>query len=476
MRDDIPALLRDAAADPSRTPDFDALAARGRRQHLTGRAATALVALLAVVAGGVVLWPDQPDRGPVIGSDPSPTEAADEEPPTSPGLPPGWLEIRLGDARLGVPEDWTIETFTEPAAICSSSATSPTAFVLEQGRDLNTPCAGVAPQAVTLEVVPLSRRDDDGGGWTAFTTDHGLDGERRVANPFGDLVTYRFKQVDLWLQFSGPEALDGLDERILATLARVDGPASRPVSGSLTSPRPVPDHPDPVVRAGAAGTKVDCQGPVHLGGWALDAGGSHTGTAEPRDALEMFLAESLFAFGLPDEGYDQVASEPGRMLFTYLVDGRAKVAVVVADGTAVEEQVNTPNGWGFEVFASCDPAEFAPGSDDELDQTVWTDRDGNRVPTSTITTMAGAEHCDWQSITFLQLNDRQYLRDPQHLLAESTVQPYDPDAQLPTDAVDTGYRRGDHQLWLSPDSTIAYLVTNNGVEAWPSTTDMVGCR
>ena len=29
MRDDIPTLLRDAAADPSHTPDFDALAARG---------------------------------------------------------------------------------------------------------------------------------------------------------------------------------------------------------------------------------------------------------------------------------------------------------------------------------------------------------------------------------------------------------------------------------------------------------------
>lgn len=74
MRDDIPVLLRDAAVDPSHTPDFEALAARGRRQHMATRAGTALVAVVAMVAGGLVLWPDgQPARGPVIGDSESPS-------------------------------------------------------------------------------------------------------------------------------------------------------------------------------------------------------------------------------------------------------------------------------------------------------------------------------------------------------------------------------------------------------------------
>lgn len=90
--------------------------------------------------------------------------------------------------------------------------------------------------------------------------------------------------------------------------------------------------------------------------------------------------------------------------------------------------------------------------------------------------MQGDAHCDWQTVTFLHLDGRQYLRDPQHLLSVSTVQPYDDDAQLPADASDTGFRRGSDELWLADDGTAAYLVTDRGVEAWPSTTGMVGCR
>ncbi len=38
-----------------------------------------------------------------------------------------------------------------------------------------------------------------------------------------------------------------------------------------------------------------------------------------------------------------------------------------------------------------------------------------------------------------------------------------------SDAVDTGYRRGHDELWLSQDQTIAYVVTQDAVEAWPAT-------
>jgi len=92
-----------------------------------------------------------------------------------------------------------------------------------------------------------------------------------------------------------------------------------------------------------------------------------------------------------------------------------------------------------------------------------------------VTSFQGAAHYDWQSVTFLSLDDRQYLRDPEHGLVSETVVPYDGNAELPDDTIDTGYRRGDDELWLSYDQTIAYLVSSNAVEAWPSTTDLVGC-
>lgn len=71
MHDDLVDLVQGAAAEPRQKPDFDALAARGRRQHLVGRAATVVVAVTALVVGGVVLWPDiASDRMPVIGNPP----------------------------------------------------------------------------------------------------------------------------------------------------------------------------------------------------------------------------------------------------------------------------------------------------------------------------------------------------------------------------------------------------------------------
>ena len=159
MRDDIPTLLRDAAADPSHTPDFDALAARGRRQHLAARAGTALVALVALVAGGIVLWPDgQPTRGPVIGDQPTTPDQV-EEPVT---LPAGWHEIQVGDATFGVPADWTVESFTEPVDVCPNHAEQPTAFVLHAGPGPGgSRCLAVAQRVLALQAAPLATIPSD---------------------------------------------------------------------------------------------------------------------------------------------------------------------------------------------------------------------------------------------------------------------------------------------------------------------------
>ncbi|MFF7970081.1 hypothetical protein [Streptomyces sp. NPDC007905] len=54
----------------------------------------------------------------------------------------------------------------------------------------------------------------------------------------------------------------------------------------------------------------------------------------------------------PDRGYRVERQEADRVLYSFDVKGRPKVAVVVA-----KDQKHRP-GWGPETNASCDPAEL----------------------------------------------------------------------------------------------------------------------
>lgn len=215
-----------------------------------------------------------------------------------------------------------------------------------------------------------------------------------------------------------------------------------------------------------------CDGPLSLGGSSADFGEPSTATV-PEVALEHFLREE--GFQLPATGYLRTFETASRVLFTHAAEGASKVAVIVVDTSVRPSEHGLDEGWVVETFASCDAAEFAPAVDAQLDRTIWTDAQGNRVSTRAIVSFPGPEHCNWQSVTFLHLGDEQYLRDPAGHLDEMTAGPYDPAAALPTDAVDTGYRRGSDELWLAADKLIAFVVTDRAVEAWPSTTGLVGC-
>ena len=221
MRDDIATLLRDAAADPSHTPDFDALAARGRRQHLTARAGTALVAVVALVAGGLVLWPDgQPTNGPVIGDGP-PTRAESQQPVV---LPDGWHEVRVADAVLGVPADWTLDEFDAPAPTCIGGRDEPTAVVLHAG-PAPTLCTAEAVHARVLQAAPLSQMPPEAleagefARWQPVTTVGNHEGEMLKRNKTGNVVDYQFPSLDLWLQFAAPGPIETWPDEILATLS-----------------------------------------------------------------------------------------------------------------------------------------------------------------------------------------------------------------------------------------------------------------
>ena len=116
----------------------------------------------------------------------------------------------------------------------------------------------------------------------------------------------------------------------------------------------------------------------------------------------------------------------------------------------------------------------------EMDGVVWSER--------VINLIVGPSHCDWQSSNFAHIGwplgheardsseARQFIRDPLGLFGDALVVPYEASAELPADAVFTGLRNGELELWLSRnDEEAIYIVTGNGAERWPRASPMLGC-
>lgn len=109
-------------------------------------------------------------------------------------------------------------------------------------------------------------------------------------------------------------------------------------------------------------------------------------------------------------------------------------------------------------------------------------RGGDPVGRDELVVQSMPEHCDWQladSLSGLALlepdlpgADRyaQWVRDPRGVVSPALQQGFSPRAQLPPDAVDTGYRSGHVELWLAADRSAAYFVNAtdpDDVERWP---------
>ncbi len=106
---------------------------------------------------------------------------------------------------------------------------------------------------------------------------------------------------------------------------------------------------------------------------------------------------------------------------------------------------------------------------------------GDRIPLpSDFRLYEGETHCDMDSALILAMrwpldgggteNDRRlFVRDPEGVFAEETVGSFDADAELPDDAIPTGYAKGTGvELWLADDLSTAYAVDSGTVEAWPA--------
>ncbi|MEU9170535.1 hypothetical protein AB0D34_22470 [Streptomyces sp. NPDC048420] len=248
-------------------------------------------------------------------------------------------------------------------------------------------------------------------------------------------------------------------------------PAATPYDGPLNIPTKELDEYTPRatrLASGAAGRALECAGEIHVGngpeGWSEGDGGEG-----PQDGLRLYF--DLFDPGVPRAGYRVERRETDRVLYSYDVDGRTKVAVVVA-----KDQQGRP-GWGPETSASCDPSELPASYTDSQGVEIWTDRGGDRVSTTRVRSGAGDDHCDWQKVHFLHLGDRTYARDPEALLEPGMLTAaYNGAAEMPATAQDTGYRYQDWRLWLTDDRRTAYVRTPDGVEAWPRLKANVACK
>jgi hypothetical protein len=238
-----------------------------------------------------------------------------------------------------------------------------------------------------------------------------------------------------------------------------DGPLY--VSGAAAN------HPE----AGAAGNLVDCR---TWGNGGFSAAQVYDGGAtadSPDQALEVARHEG--GFGGVQDGLQVAAREGDRVLYVVKVQGVVKQAVIVHNGPATDGAGGP--GWYVESWATCDYSELPRSFTDSIGLHIWTDAAGAPEPTTTIASWRGPEHCDWQSMTFLDLGDAVYVRDPQPELADYFAGPYRAHTDLPAVRVATGYQRDGQRLWLSADRQVAYVGTESDVEAWPRTVKPLLC-
>ncbi len=251
-------------------------------------------------------------------------------------------------------------------------------------------------------------------------------------------------------------------------------------TGPMSLEQDYSDNATPLERSGAAGLALECDGAAYNGGGGdyVD-GGLESVQDSAQQAVENWLDNEAWFYEVPETGYRVERDDGDRVLLSYDVDQSTLVAFIAADGI---RDYNDDEGWGVESWAACDPAELPASVTDALGIGVWEDAAGRRLPVTRVQSYQGPEHCDWQEITFLLLgpgeDQDEYVRDPNGELTRWLQTTYDPTAELPANATDTGLHREGRQLWLGSDGRAAYLVSNSDpddVERWPAARQPITC-
>ncbi len=103
-------------------------------------------------------------------------------------------------------------------------------------------------------------------------------------------------------------------------------------------------------RSGAAGRALECDGDPYDGGGADYDSGLASVQGSATGALENWFEEEIFGPQIPAEGYRVEREDDGRVLFSWDVRDRTKVAVIAANGL---QDYNDDTGWGIEAWAQC---------------------------------------------------------------------------------------------------------------------------
>lgn len=166
-------------------------------------------------------------------------------------------------------------------------------------------------------------------------------------------------------------------------------------------------------------------------------------------------------------------------------------ACAVADPSLAPTSASTPpsphacqasDGSVTDVANEPDWRQFA-------EYTPWTTPDGCLLRIDVVADRPGPAHCDMGAarviITGVPVgapystveDSAHYVRDPQNAFGDpATAEAFDGDADLPLDAVDTGYRQASTSLWVvRADPSSIYLVDGDAVERWPLDPEPAGC-
>jgi hypothetical protein len=240
-----------------------------------------------------------------------------------------------------------------------------------------------------------------------------------------------------------------------------------------------PPYDGPLDASAAVGA-LECDGktPYKRGEGVYDDGLAKVqGSAEA--AMENYMGESGLSFLVPSDGYTVEREQDDRLLFSFDVDGRTKVAILAAEGV---RDWDDDEGWGVRAWAQCNPSEFPAVVTDDLNIGVWQDESGRRVPITRIQSFQGAEHCSWTDTTFLLVGRKEaadwYVRDTSGEFSGLLRTTFANEARLPEGATDTGLHRDGRHLWIGPDEEAAYLVSLDDaqdVERWPAAKQPIRC-
>jgi hypothetical protein len=118
----------------------------------------------------------------------------------------------------------------------------------------------------------------------------------------------------------------------------------------------------------------------------------------------------------------------------------------------------------------------------------WETAEGCPVRLDIVMTRRGKDACGGEKVADILMGTplgrphddspaRIYVKDPTNVFNDhETASAYDPDATLPEDASDSGYRQDGTEMWTVPeDDRFIYLVHEDNIEQWPLDPSPPGC-